>query len=168
MQQWYALFTKPRAEYQVEQVLQARHIETYLPTIQVWRARRRQLETEPLFAGYLFANVCLQEVGISEIAWIPGLRHIVGAEGGDPPPVPGEVIAYIKHRVAMLHPQRPGANLQYGDLVKITDGPLKDLEAVFEQHLSGYERAQVLVRVLGRLTRYNLPLDWLKQQQSSK
>ena len=33
---------------------------------------------------------------------------------------------------------------------------------VFEQHLSGYERAQVLVDVLGRLTRYDVPTDWLK------
>jgi transcriptional antiterminator RfaH len=164
MQQWYALFTKPRAEYQVEQVLQSRDIETYLPSVPVWRARRRRMETEPLFAGYLFTKICLDEVGISEIAWTPGLRHIVGAAGGDPPPVPNEVIAFIRRRVATLDPQRPGANLRPGDPVTVTDGPLKELEAVFEQHLSGLERAQILVRVLGRLTRYTVPLDWLKQQ----
>lgn len=165
MEQWYALFTKPRAETQVQQVLQNRDIEIYLPTLQVWRVRRQQLETEPLFPGYLFARVCLKTVGISEIAWTPGLRHIVGAAGGDPPPVPDAVISYIKQRVALLNPQRPGANLRRGETVIITTGPLKDLAAVFEQHLSGAERAQVLVRVLGRLTRYNVPLDWLKEQE---
>ena len=163
MQHWYTLYTKPRSESLVRQTLEARHIETYLPTAKVWRARRRRVEEEPLFSCYLFARFDLREVGMSAVAWTPGLRHIVGGLAEQPAPVPDEVIAYIRKRAAGLDPQRPGANFKSGDAVHITEGPFKELDAVFSQHLSGHERARVLVTVLGRLTRYDVPLEWLKQ-----
>ncbi len=163
MQHWYTLYTKPRAEYQVKQALTAHNIETYLPTVKVWRARRRRMEEEPLFTCYLFARIDLKETGLSAVSWTQGLRYVVGGQAGQPTPVPDEVITYIHKRTAGLDPQRPGANLKQGDQVNITDGPFKDLDAIFSQHLSGYERAQVLITVLGRITRYDVPLEWLKK-----
>jgi transcriptional antiterminator RfaH len=159
---WYTLYTKPHAERQVSESLQARNIESYLPLVQVWRARRRQMEDEPLFPCYLFARIDLEVVGISEIAWLPGLRHIVGNEE-IPTPVPDTIVAYIRRRLQEMGPQEP-KRLKEGDTVHVIEGPFKDLDAIFEQHLSGYERAQVLVKVLGRLTRYNLPTEWLNQK----
>ena len=163
MPHWYALYTHPRAERQVSQALQTREIETYLPTVEVWRARRRRGEEEPLFTCYLFAHIDLEQVGHSAVAWTPGLRYIVGGEAGDPIPVPDEVIAYIRHGVAGMGIQGPVTTFQRGDSVRIVEGPLKELDAVFDQHLSSYERAQVFVEVLGRLTRYDVPIEWLKQ-----
>jgi transcription elongation factor/antiterminator RfaH len=163
MHHWYALYTHPRAERQVGHALQTREIETYLPTVEVWRARRRRVEEEPLFAGYLFAHIDLEQVGHSAVAWTPGLRYIVGGEAGHPSPVPDGVITYIRHGVAEMGVQSPVTPFQPGEAVRIIEGPLKDLDAVFDQHLSSYERAQVLVEVLGRLTRYDVPIEWLKQ-----
>jgi transcriptional antiterminator RfaH len=155
------LYTKPHAERQVSQALLTRGIEIYLPTVQVWRARRRRVEEEPLFACYAFARIDLQQVGLSAVAWTPGLRHIVSCEG-TPIVVPDAVIAYIHTRANQFIVHGLG-RLQPGDRVRIVQGPLKDLEAVFERHLSGYERAQVLVHVLGHLTRCDIPVEWLEQ-----
>jgi transcriptional antiterminator RfaH len=163
MHHWYALYTKPRAERQVSEALQTHEIETYLPTVEVWRARRRRIEEEPLFTCYLFARIDLEHVGHSAVAWTPGLRYMVGGEAGAPLPVPDEVITYIRQGVTGMGTQGPLAHLQPGDSVQIIEGPFKELDAIFEQHLSGYERAQVLVEVLGRLTRYDVPAEWLKQ-----
>jgi transcriptional antiterminator RfaH len=163
MHHWYALYTKPRAERQVSHALQTREIETYLPTVEVWRARRRRVEEEPLFTCYLFARIDLEHVGHSAVAWTPGLRYIVGGEASKPIPVPDDVVDYIRRGVTKMGVQRPVSLFQPGDSVHITEGPLKDLDAVFDQHLSSYERAQVLVDVLGRLTRYDVPVEWLKQ-----
>ena len=128
------------------------------------RARTdRQVEEEPLFTCYLFARINLEDVGHSAVAWTPGLRHIVGGEASEPSPVPDDVVAYIRRGVTKMGVQCPVSLFQPGDSVHITEGPLKDLDAVFDQHLSSYERAQVLVEVLGRLTRYDVPLEWLKQ-----
>ena len=160
MDQWYALYTKPRAEYQVRDTLQARDIETYLPTITVWRARRRRMEEEPLFTCYLFARFDLEETGLSTVAWLPGLRHVVGSAEA-PTPVPEQLIAYLRQREQEMAGHSP-TGLQPGDRVRIIEGPFADLNAVFDQHLSGFRRAQVLVEVLGRLTRYELPTEWLK------
>jgi transcriptional antiterminator RfaH len=156
---WYALYTKPHAEHRVSESLRARNIETYLPLLQVWRARRRQMEEEALFPCYLFARIDLEVVGVSGIAWIPGLRYMVGSEGM-PTPVPDVIMRHICQRLQAMGPQGP-MRLKPGDAVRVVEGPLKDLDAIFEQHLSGYERAQVLVKVLGRLTRYSLPTEWL-------
>jgi len=43
--------------------------------------------------------------------------------------------------------------LEQGDPVRITDGPLKGYEAIFDLRLSGSERVQVLLQMLGRQMR---------------
>ena len=47
MEQWYALYTKPNAEYQVAEALQQRGFQTYLPEIETRRKGRRR--RQPLF-----------------------------------------------------------------------------------------------------------------------
>ena len=42
--------------------------------------------------------------------------------------------------------------LRQGDRVRIRTGPLRDLEAVFDQPLSPKERVRILLNVLGRMT----------------
>jgi transcriptional antiterminator RfaH len=159
MLQWYTLYTKLRAEKHVSEVLQAQNLETYLPMIQVWRARRRRMEEEPFFPRYLFARLNLETLGISKVAWTPGLLYIIGADDR-PTPVSDAVIIHIRRRLGDMDPQGPLA-LQPGEPVRLMEGPLKDLEAVFEKYLSGYERAEILIRVLGRLTHYHVPANWL-------
>ena len=157
---WYAMYTKPHAEHQVVEVLEARGIDTYLPLLSVWRARRRRVEYEPLFACYAFVHVDPSVVGLSDLAWIPGLRHLVECDG-EPVAIPSRVIATIRHHVAELA-ACPKGRVQVGAPVRITQGPMKDLRAVFEGRLSGDERAQVLVQFLGQLRRCELPDAWLE------
>ncbi len=158
---WYALYTKPHAERQVSQALQARGHETYLPMMPVWRARRRRMEDEPLFACYSFVHLDLDEIGISEVAWLPGVRSVVSF-GGEPTPMPEGIIEHIRRRVRQMT-GTPQNVMRPGDRVRITEGPFKDLEAVFEDHLTGFERAQVLVQVMGRLTRCAVDTNQLER-----
>ncbi|MFN8485848.1 MAG: transcription termination/antitermination NusG family protein [Anaerolineae bacterium] len=158
---WYALYTKPHAERQVSQALAARGHETYLPMMPVWRARRRRMEEEPLFACYSFVHLDLDEVALSQVNWLPGLRNVVSL-GGEPTPLPTDVIEHIQKRVRQMT-GTPQNVLRAGDRVRITDGLLKDLEAVFEGHLSGFERAQILVEVMGRFTRCDVNTESLER-----
>ena len=43
-------------------------------------------------------------------------------------------------------------NFQKGDRVRITSGPLRDLDAVFDQSLSSVDRVRILLDVMGRMT----------------
>ena len=163
---WYALYTKPRAERQVSDILTGRGLETFLPATRTWRARRRRFEQEPLFAGYLFARFDLRTTGFSAVAWTPGLRCIVSAGDGEPVTVPEPVIDFLKLRTEQLNSGDPPPRFRPGTAVRITSGPLKDLEAIFEQHLSRHERSRVLIQVLGRLARYQVPTGWLRERRS--
>ncbi len=158
---WYALYTKPHAERQVVTALMARGIEVYLPTLKVWRARRRQVEEEAFFACYAFARLDWDDVGVSAVSWTPGLRSVVSSDG-QPTPVVEEVIDYIRARLTTL-PVAGARRLEPGDRVRIKQGPFKDLDAVFEGHLSSLDRAQVLVEVLGRLARLHIDETWLER-----
>jgi transcription antitermination factor NusG len=160
MCKWYALYTKPHAEMGVTAALAARGIATYLPTVPVWRARRRRLEAEPLFACYSFAQVDLAVVGLSAITWIPGLRAVVCSQDA-PVELSEAVISHIRQRVAEMSTRVQRSRFEVGSRVRIVEGPMKDLEAVFDGTLSGEGRAQILLQVLGRLTRCEIREEWL-------
>src|SRR5260221_11376853 len=60
---WYAVYTRPKWEKKVAQLLTARKIETYCPLNKVqkqWSDRKKLLE-EPLFTSYVFVHVALGE-----------------------------------------------------------------------------------------------------------
>jgi len=161
---WYALYTKPHKEQQVSAVLQARGIETYLPTIPVYEGRRRTEQSRAFFPCYLFARMDPDAVGYSSVAWTPGLRKIVSF-GDQPTVVRDDVIDTIRHRLEQMeasdYPMEYA--FQSGDRVLIKSGPLRDLEAVFEGQLSSSDRARILVDILGRLTACEIELDCLEQ-----
>ncbi len=160
---WYAVHTKPRREPAVRDLLHSRGIETYLPLLKrtgkrAPRARREQ----PFFACYLFARFNLAEVPLSSINWSPGVTRVVSF-GGQPAVVPDETVDLLKDRLERIDASdyHQGLPLRAGDRLRIVEGPLRDMEAIFDQRLSSADRAQVFVRILGRLTACQIDLDCL-------
>lgn len=157
--EWYTLYTKPFAEQQVSEALRVRGFEVFLPTLTVWRARRRQYEREPLFPCYCFVRLDWDHVGLSNVNWLPGLRWIVQTEG-QPIPIPEDIIYHLRDR---SHEANGTATRRFtpGEQVRVLEGPYQDLDAVFVEPLSGQERAAILIQTLGRLIRCELAMDWL-------
>jgi transcriptional antiterminator RfaH len=150
MENWYALYTKPRKERQVNTLLRGRGIETYLPTVRRKVRRRDRPDRVIFFPCYLFARLDFDIVPLSSVAWMPGVRRIVSS-GSQPTPVPDEVVELVRERLEEIEEVRYG-NLRQGDRVRITSGPLRDLEAIFDQPTSSADRVRVLLDVMGRLT----------------
>ena len=162
---WYALHTKPRKEQQVRLYLESRGIETYLPTLKVASKRHpRQTREEPFLARYLFAHLDLLTVPLSSVNWSPGVTRVVSF-GGQPAVVQDEVIAWLKRRLAQAESQgfHKGLPLRPNDRLRVTAGPLRGLEAIFDRRLSSEDRARVFVDLLGRLTACEVPLEWLER-----
>jgi transcriptional antiterminator RfaH len=150
MEHWYALYTKPHSERQVAGLLENAGIEVYLPTVQRKVRRRDRPDRVVYFPCYLFARVDFDVIPRSSITWMPGIRRIIGAEG-TPVIVTDEVVSLIRQRLETIEDIGYGS-LRQGDSVRITSGPLKDLEAVFDQPLKASDRVRILLEVLGHLT----------------
>lgn len=146
MKQWYTLYTKPNAEYQVATALRQRGLEIFLPEIATTEGNGPQ----PLFPSYLFFKVDFGITMMSSIQWTPGLIRIL-AFGDDPQPVDVEVIDLIRRKLAEVKAKGDWLehDFQPGDTVRITDGPFEDMLAIFEGPTTANQRVQVLLKVLG-------------------
>lgn len=150
MKRWYALYTKPHKERQVSNLLQEEGIETYLPTVRRKIRRRDRPDRVVYFPCYLFARIDFQVTPRSSIAWMPGMRRIV-TFGEKPAVVADQLVDLIRRRLGDIEEVSYG-RLKQGDRVRITAGPLRDLEAVFDRPLSSADRVRVLLDVMGRMT----------------
>lgn len=163
MKQWYTLYTKPNAEYQVAAVLQQRDIEIFLPEIETQPASRLS-NRKPFFPCYLFMNIDFETVGISLVQWTPGLRRIVTL-GGQPVPLPCKIIQLIRRKLEEIRAQGgpPPHSFNQGDLVYITDGPFQNMLAVFDGPTTPAKRVQVLLDILGHAGRVHVDAADLKK-----
>lgn len=157
---WYALYTKPHREYGVQQFLLSRGIETYLPTLTArTKSSSGGRQNTPFFSCYVFAHLDLSTMALSWVNSSPGVNRLVSF-GGQPAVVPDRVLQYLQQHLARVDSRDyyRGLPLRLGDRLRVTKGPLKGMEAIFDQRLSSGDRARVLVEMLGRLTACQMDL----------
>ncbi|MCL5951088.1 MAG: hypothetical protein M1132_05075 [Chloroflexi bacterium] len=160
MLNWYALYTKPHKERQVQALLTARGIHSYLPLAP---RSSHGSHAQAFFPCYLFAHADLQFVGAWTVQYTPGMRNIV-TFGTNPAPIREDVISALQERLAHVTAiDEEGHILEPGDRVRISSGPLQDLDAIFDRHLSAAGRARVLVHLLKRWTAVELDTGTLKK-----
>jgi transcriptional antiterminator RfaH len=157
---WYTINTKPHQEDTVERNLQRLGLETFCPLLQQTRVvrRRRLTIVDPLFPGYLFARFNLA-THYRAVCYAQGVRKLV-AFGQAPAIVDEEIIRSIKSRASndrciQIEP----ASFITGQVVRIQEGPLRGLEAVFEQEMSDHQRAVLLLRTLSYQPRVIVNLE---------
>ena len=146
---WYVVNTKPNHEWQVEQNIRRMGLECFLPFLKEERNIRRQKRTinSPLFPGYLFVRINLSE-HYRAVVYARGVRKMVEF-GSTPVEVDPAVVNEITLRVnSEEHLLKKNEGMSSGQLVRIKDGPLAGLEAIFVQEMSGRQRAMVLLQAL--------------------
>ena len=146
---WYVLRIKPHKERAVHQMLKTKGVDVYFPAMKVEPTNPRAAKIRPYFPGYMFVNIDLDEEGENVLRWTPGTKGLVRF-GGVPATVPENLIQELRKRIAALEAAEPKKRraLQQGDRVQITNGPFAGYEAIFDAHLSGNERVQVLLSYL--------------------
>lgn len=156
--QWYALHTKPKAEYKVAFALEQSGLDVFLPEIYT-RKKDEKIKT-PFFPCYLFMAANLDQLS-SSWKWTPGLRYIVTCDK-QPLPLPPQVIQLIKSKLDELNTNfdraiETGNNFfKPGDPVRITNGPLSDMIAIFEGPTKPSNRVHVLLKILDYQRRVRL------------
>jgi transcriptional antiterminator RfaH len=145
---WYAVKCKPHQERLAEIHLKRAGIVTLFPQIKEPKIvrRRRQVCINALFPGYLFAQFNV-EPDYRTVIYCRGVRDVVSF-GPNPAVVEEEMIQAIKDRLCNGYVTIRDAAFTPGQVVRIQEGPLRGIEAVFEMQLPGYQRAVLLLRAI--------------------
>jgi transcription antitermination factor NusG len=138
---WYALYTKPRAEKKVDIRLKEKGIESYLPLqkyLRQWSDRKKWVE-EPLFRGYVFVKIdYANRIYVLETE---GVVRIVSFRG-KPAIIPEWEMESIKLLMSSDYNQKVQLekmnNIKIGELVKIKSGPLTGVIGEVEWVDSGH------------------------------
>jgi transcription antitermination factor NusG len=169
MRNWYLFQSKTRKEDLLCEQLRMRGIEIFYPRLRVQPVNPRARKVKPYFPGYVFGQLDLEQVGRSVVDWIPGALGLVNF-GGEPAIVPEHVVNTIRQHVDAINAANNPDSLRYrpGDTVAIHAGPFSGYEAIFDVHLPGRDRAEVLLKMLqGYHLRVELPLNFISLKTAS-
>jgi transcriptional antiterminator RfaH len=145
---WYAVNTKRHQEAQAESSLRRLGVETFYPQLRQERLirRKRQLTICSLFPGYLFARFNF-ETYQRAVSYARGVRRVV-VFGMTPAVVDEDIIQSIQGRLDDGYITIPTPIFTPGQVVRINEGPLQGLEAIFEEQMSDHQRVVLLLRAL--------------------
>ncbi|MBI4011601.1 MAG: hypothetical protein HY359_04775 [Candidatus Rokubacteria bacterium] len=133
---WYALYTHSHCEDLVFDQLAAKGFTPLLPKIDVWSRRGggiRHLIRVPMFPGYLFLNHAMDKPSQVEIRKARGLVRILGERWDRLAEVPEGEIEAVQRVLDSRLPALPHPYLREGRRVRITRGPLVDIEGILLQ-----------------------------------
>lgn len=157
---WYALRSKPKREQSAATLLEKAGLEVFLPLI-YQKKIGRLLEPEPFFPGYFFSRLDPTVGEIRLAQYTRGVLYVVGF-GGEPCTVPDNVILALKERLVKVQGSNNLTEFRPGDRVTMSAGPFREMEAIFNKHLSATGRVQVLVQMLQRLCRVEVKVGQLR------
>jgi transcriptional antiterminator RfaH len=154
---WYVVRTKPRAEAFAAANLRSKGVEVFYPRLASRLARAvAPIAAEPLFPGYLFARLALDRE-YHVVAWTPGVARLLGLGDGQPSPIDDGIVTSLRHRGSGGEILVPRPMLRVGDPVEIRSGPFAGLLAVVDRPCSAAGRVHILLDLLRRQTRIDLP-----------
>lgn len=148
---WFAVLTKPRAEAEATICLGRQGYECLYPRTRrtVRAASGMVVRTESLFPRYVF--IC-SDPSLQSLAPVRSTRGVSGIVrfGGEPAAVPEAVIEQIRLRIDVLDGfvKLAAPDLQVGAKVRIQEGPLSGLDAIFHS-AAGDDRVRLLLTLLG-------------------
>jgi transcription termination/antitermination protein NusG len=133
--QWCAIWTRAHCEQLVHDQLAARGLDVFLPMMTAWsrRAGLQHLIQLPMFPGYLFLRSIGDKASYIEVLKTRGVTRILGERWDRPATVAEEEIETVQRLLAAKVPVVAHAYLQEGQRVRITEGPLTDIEGILVQ-----------------------------------
>jgi transcription antitermination factor NusG len=129
---WHVLWTRSNCEQAVHDQLAAHGFDLFLPTVESWLRRGgvRSLARVPLFSGYLFLRHAMDKASYLAVYKARGLVRILGERWDHLAVVPDAEIGAIRRITSAGVPVLPYPYLGEGQRVRITRGPLTDVEGI--------------------------------------
>lgn len=155
---WFALYTKPRQEFQAASQLGEVGVEYYLPTLtkmKQWSDRKKKV-TEPLFRGYIFIYATEKERLIS-VEREAVVRTIFF--NGRPSIIPDNQIENLKKMLEEGDDIFVVEGLTEGSPVEIISGPLKGVEGIIIESPTDGKKLAIIIETLNRTVIVRLTKD---------
>ena len=129
---WFVLWTRSHCERLVHDQLSSKGLAPFLPEIEVWSRRGvlRHVVRVPMFSGYLFLHAVLDKATDIEVRKARGLVSLLRSSAEGPAAVPDTEVTALQKVVQARIPAAPHPYLREGVRVRITRGPLCDVEGV--------------------------------------
>lgn len=145
---WNAVYTRHHHENSIAQRLAANGFEVFLPTYDAtrqWSDRKKHVSV-PLFPCYVFVHTNFQRR--FDIIATPGV-HFVVTFAGQAAVIPDREINAIRKAVESKLRLEPHPFLQRGNWVRVSSGPLADVEGILVRKKSS-QRLILSARLLGQ------------------
>ena len=175
MFQWYVINTysghenkvKANLEHRIESMGQrTRFRRVVVPTEQVIETKdgqKVQIEKR-ILPGYVLVNMDLNDEAWTVVKNTPGVTGFAGP-GGKPVPIPQGDVDRILKTGAAASAERPRAQVEFslGESVKVTSGPLSDLDGEIVDVNPDQQKLKVLVDIFERQVPVELGFDQVKK-----
>ena len=161
MGKWYAIYTRPRHEKRVYDLLIEKNQIVYLPIItrvRLWKDRKKKVDM-PLFPSYIFVRFDYKYR--FDILQTHGVVKIVNFKG-EPASIPDWQIESLK--TMLEHPEtlRTENYIQPGETIEITDGPFKGMRGMVKT-LKGSARLVVTIEGIMQTVSVEVDVHFLKR-----
>ncbi len=165
---WYAVFTKPRAEKKVYQRMLDYDIDAFLPlvkTVRQWSDRKKTIQV-PLISSYIFVHMLEKE--LNNTLPIQGtvniLKHL-----GKPAKIRDLEIENLRILSCNSDHQEISncINVLKGDAVEVVNGPFMGLIATCLKEGTSH-RVVVKIDSLGSCFNVNIPMSFLRKIEKKK
>ena len=133
---WHVLWTHSHSEQLVHDQLAAKGFDVFLPKIDTWsrRAGVRRLIRIPMFPSYLFLRHAIDKASYLEVSKVRGVVNVLGERWDHLAIVPDIEIDAIQRVQDSGLAVRPYPYMQLGQRVRISRGPLADVEGVLVRY----------------------------------
>lgn len=165
MSSWFLIYCKSRQEVRAEENLVRQGFDVFRPTINVVKAKigcQNTVKSEPLFPGYLFIKVDPSVKSIGPVHSTLGVSNFV--KFGDSYAVASDtLIDNIKLNVDRQNVfTKDGHSLKSGDEIYVHGHGFDQVKAIY-CNACGYERAIILMTILGRESKLMVPTNCLSK-----
>jgi len=160
---WHALWTRSHCEELVHHQLAAKRFDPYLPKIDQWSRRgglRHRIRV-PMFPGYVFLHAAMDKASYVEVLKARGLVRVLGERWDRLATVPDAEVDAIRRIVDAGLPALPYPYLREGQRVRITRGPLADVEGILVRTKPNRGLLVVSVDLLRRSVAAHVDCTWV-------
>jgi len=159
---WYVAQTLPRREFLAIANLGLQSFVTFWPRF--WKARRRGRKTDtslaPLFPGYIFVQLDIDQNPWRTINGTFGVRQLVIGASTYPKAMPCEAMSHILSRCKNGVMNELLESIKPGQITRIISGPLADTLVSIDR-LDDGGRVRVLLNILGAQNSISVPREHL-------